>query len=212
MPWEITLPSDIIAHPLFSKAGSHPGHTSHLLISPDLSFAVIAFACGPRTNAGTLAFEAERVVTPLMQQVVGERAIMAYAGIYQQDCPKKCSECGEIVVEVDAELRITRAMDCDGKDIFSKFDVKCETQECFAKLWTTGRQGEFRYINLGWVDSRATILGKETGCDTNWFGFEPAVVNGWPIDLIRVSDDRLVYRPLGIDAKRVPMEDEVTSR
>jgi hypothetical protein len=91
--------------------------------------------------------------------------------------------------------------------------VKCKTQECFAKLWTTGQEGEFWYIVWDGVDGRVTILGKETGCGTNWFGFnEPADVNGWPIDLIRISDDRLVYRPLAIDAKRVPMEDEVTSR
>jgi hypothetical protein len=147
MPWEISLPSDIIAHPLFSKAGSHPGHTSHLLISPDLSFAVIAFACGPGTNAGSLAFETERVITPLLQQVVGERAMKAYMGIYEQKCPTKCHGCGEIIVEVDAEMKITSAIDCDGKDLFQKFNVKCEKEECFAKLWPTGREGEFRYDN-----------------------------------------------------------------
>ena len=145
MPWEISLPSDIVSHPLFAKAGSHPGHTSHLVISPDLSFAVIAFACGPRSNAGVLASETERVITPLMQQTLGERAIYAYAGIYQLLCPEKCLGCGEIVVEVDSEMQITRAVDCDGKDLFVKFDAACEREECFGKLWPTGREGEFRF-------------------------------------------------------------------
>ena len=144
MPWEISLPSDTIAHPLFAKAGSHPGHTSHFLISPALSFGVIAFACGPHTNAGELASEAERVITPLMQQVLGERTFETYAGIYNQKCPKKCNGCGELVVEVDDQIQITRAVDCDGKDIFRQFNVKCEKEECFAKLWPTGREGEFR--------------------------------------------------------------------
>jgi hypothetical protein len=36
--------------------------------------------------------------------------LMQPTGIYQQDCRKKCSECGEIVGEVDAEFRITRGV------------------------------------------------------------------------------------------------------
>ena len=147
MPWEISLPSDLVAHPLFSKAGAHPGHTSYLLISPDLSFAVIALSCGPKSDARELAFETERVMTPLMQKTLGERTIKTYAGIYQQQCPKKkCSGCGEIVLEVDAEMKITRMVDCDGKNLFRKFDATCKDEECFAKLWPVGREGEFRYV------------------------------------------------------------------
>ena len=149
MPWEISLPSDLVAHPLFSKAGSHPGHTSYLLVSPELSFAVIAFSCGLNSDARELAFEAERVMTPLMQKTLGERVIQMYAGIYQQQCPKKkCSGCGEIVVEVDSEMKITRMVDCDGKDLFRKFDTTCMSKECFAKLWPVGREGEFRYVKI----------------------------------------------------------------
>src|SRR5271169_306115 len=106
MPWEISLPPDTVAHPLFGKAGGHPGHTSYLLVSPDLSFAVIALACGPRSNAGELAYETERVITPLMQKVLGERALKKYAGIYLVKCPNKCRGCGEIVVEVGSEMKI----------------------------------------------------------------------------------------------------------
>jgi hypothetical protein len=145
MPWEISLPSDIVAHPLFGKAGSHPGHTSYLLVSPHLSFAVIALACGPQSNAGNLAYTTERVMTHLMQQVLGERTIHKYAGIYLLKCAKKCRECGEIVVEVDSEMKITRMRDCDGNDLFERFDVKCKKEECFAKLWPVGREGEFRF-------------------------------------------------------------------
>lgn len=150
MPWEISLPSDTVAHPLFGKGGSHPGHTSYILISPDLSFAVIALSCGRHSNAGQLASEAERVITPLMQKALGERTIQKYAGIYQIKCPtkkkKKCRDCGEIVLEVDAEMKITRIRDCDDNDGFEKFDEKCKTEECFAKLWPVGREGEFRYL------------------------------------------------------------------
>jgi hypothetical protein len=146
MPWEISLPSDTIPHPIFAKAGSHPGHTSHLLISPDLSFAVIAFACGRNTNAGALASETERVLTPLMQKAVGEATLKTYAGIYKQKCDKKCDECGEVVIEVDAEMKITRMTDCERNDLFQKFDLNCRHEECFAKLWPTGRAGEFRYF------------------------------------------------------------------
>jgi hypothetical protein len=144
MPWEISLPSDTVAHPLFGKAGSHPGHKSQLLISPGLSFAVIAFACGPQTNAGELASETERILTPLLQKAVGEATLMVYAGIYKQECNKKCNGCGEVIIEVDAEMKITRLTDCDGDDLFGKFDVSCQKEECFAKLWPTGREGEFR--------------------------------------------------------------------
>ena len=144
MPWEISLPSDLVPHPLFSKGGSHIGHTSHLLISPDLSFAVMALACGKQTNAGTLATETERVLTPLFQKSLGERTIKEYAGIYQLNCSKRCHDCGEIVVEVDAEIKITRMVDCEGIDLFKSFDVRCGREECFAKLWPTGRRGEFR--------------------------------------------------------------------
>jgi len=146
MPWEISLPSDIVAHPLFSKAGSHPGHTSYLLISPDLQFAVIALACGPRPNAHALALETERLVTPLMQKVLGERTLEKYGGVYLQDCPgKRCRGCGEVVLEVDSEMKITRVRDCDGSDVFELFDLRCRNEECFAKLWPVGREGEFRY-------------------------------------------------------------------
>jgi hypothetical protein len=33
------------------------------------------------------------------------------------------------------------------------------------------------------------------------------VVNGWPIDLVRIINGTLLYNPLGINAERVPMED-----
>jgi len=145
MPWEISLPSDTVAHPLVGKAGAHPGMTSYLLLSPDLNFAVIAFACGPSSDAVSLAFTTERIITPLVQQALGERTIKAYAGIYTQSCSEKCPGCGEIVVEVDYEMKITRMVDCSGMDIFSKFKLECRQEECVAKLWPTGREGEFRY-------------------------------------------------------------------
>jgi hypothetical protein len=148
MPWEISLPSDLVAHPLYSKAGMHPGHTSYILISPHLSFAVIALACGPNSDAGSLAIETERLLTPLFQKRLGEATIRDYAGIYQQNCTKPCPGCGEMVIEVDAEMKITRLCDCEGEDVFSRFDKKCEKEECFAKLWSTGREGEFRYDPL----------------------------------------------------------------
>lgn len=150
MPWEISLSSDTVAHPLFCKAGAHPGMTSYLLLSPSLSFAVIAFASGPHPNANSLAFETERLITPLLQQALGERTIKAYAGIYTQQCPQRCSGCGEVVVEVDNEMKITRMVDCSGKDMFVNFEPKCTQQECMAKLWPVGREGEFRYVSLGW--------------------------------------------------------------
>ena len=149
MPWEISLPSDLVPHPLFAKAGSHPAHTSHLLISPYLSFAVIALACGSKTNAGLLASETERILTPLMQKAVGEAALKTYGGIYKQKCDKKCDECGEVVIEVDAQMKITRITDCEGNDLFQKFDRRCEKEECHAKLWPTGREGVFRWDLCG---------------------------------------------------------------
>ena len=155
MPWEITLPSYTVTHPLFGKAGVHPGMTSYLLVSPELSFAVLAFACGPGSSASSLAFETVRVIAPLMQQALGERTLKDYAGIYTQHCPQRCSGCGEIVVEVDNEMKITRMVDCNGKDMFSKFDPRCQQEECMAKLWSVGREGEFRYIFCwfgGWRD------------------------------------------------------------
>jgi hypothetical protein len=145
MPWEISLPSDLIAHPLYAKAGAHPGHTSHLLISPDLNFAVIAFACGPSPNAHSLAHETERFVTPLLQKALGERTMEKYAGVYLQECgANRCRGCGEIVLEVDSEMKITGMRDCNGGDMFETFDMRCKKEECFAKLWPVGRAGEFR--------------------------------------------------------------------
>jgi hypothetical protein len=144
MPWEIMLASDTITHTLYTKSGDLPGHSSNLLVSPDLSFAVIAFSCGKESKAGDLALETERVISPFMQQALGKKTIEAYAGIYQLNCSKKCNGCGEIVIEIDMEMKITRMVDCDGTDIFTKFDAKCKKQECFAKLWPTGRAGEFR--------------------------------------------------------------------
>jgi len=198
MPWEITLPTDEIAQPLYAKAGSHPGHTSELIVSPHLAFAVIAFACGPHPNARSLAFEAERVITPVLQQALGERGMEEYVGIYRLNCSdKRCNGCGEISVEVDSEIKITRFIDCEGNDGFKKFDAKCDTEECIAKLWPVGRHGEFR----------AKILSREeTDCESVWFGFEPFVINGWPMDLIKLMDGKLIYEPLGIDAKRVPID------
>jgi hypothetical protein len=214
MPWEISLPSDLVAHPLYSKAGMHPGHTSHILISPDLSFAVIALACGPNSDAGSLASETERLLTLLFQKQLGEASIKDYAGIYKQKCSKRCDGCGEIVIEVDAEIKVTRLCDCDGNDLFARFDRDCEKEECFAKLWTTGRDNEFRYVLLwkGMVNCRAQILKKGKGCQSTWMGFEKQVVDGWPIDLVRIEDGRIVYRPLGVNAERIPMKDERKSR
>jgi hypothetical protein len=146
MPWEISLPSDLIAHPLYAKAGRHPGHTSHLLISPDLNLAVIALACGPLPDAHSLAIETERLVTPLLQKTLGERTMEKYAGVYLQECGnKRCRGCGEIVLEVDSEMKITQVKDCHSGDMFETFDERCKKEECFAKLWPVGRTGEFRY-------------------------------------------------------------------
>ena len=146
MPWEIYLASDVVPHTLYTKSGGLPGHTSQLLISPDLSFAIIAFACGLLPNAGLLASETERIITPVMQRALGKRVIDAYAGIYKQNCQKRCHGCGEIVVEVDSEVKLTRMVDCDGHDIFGKFDERCKRQGCFAKLWPAGPEGEFRCV------------------------------------------------------------------
>jgi len=145
MPWEIFLASDTIAHTLYSKAGNLPGHSSQLIVSPNLSFGVIAFTCGAASTAMSLAMEAEKVITPLMQQVLGDRVLEAYAGIYQQKCFKRRPGNGEIVIEVDIDVMITRMVDCDGNDLFKMFDGRCWNEECFAKLWPVGRAGEFRF-------------------------------------------------------------------
>jgi len=211
MPWEISLPSDTVAHPLYTKSGGLPGHTSLLLISPHLSYAVIAFACGPATNAPSLAFETERVITPLMQQVVGERVLEEYGGIYKSNCSRtECDKgCGEIIIEVSSEMKITQFTDCDGNDIFGLFKPECIKKECFAKLWPAGREGEFRFVHeMNGVDCRASLSSTDGGCDKIWGGFEPMVVNGWPIDLIRIEAGKVIYRPLGIEAKKVPPGDD----
>ena len=33
------------------------------------------------------------------------------------------------------------------------------------------------------------------------------VVNGWPLDLVRIIDGRLMNNAFGINAERIPMED-----
>jgi len=43
-------------------------------------------------------------------------------------------------------------------------------------------------------------------CDQTWSRFERVVVNGWPVDMIRIEDEMLVYEPLGIKAKKMPWE------
>jgi hypothetical protein len=58
------------------------------------------------------------------------------------------------------------------------------------------------------VDCRAEIIANEKGCQATWFGFETVVVNGWPVDMIRISENKLVYEPLGLIAERKPMKDE----
>ena len=37
-------------------------------------------------------------------------------------------------------------------------------------------------------------------------------MNGWPIDMVRISNDEAVYEPLGIRAKRLPIKDESRKR
>lgn len=32
------------------------------------------------------------------------------------------------------------------------------------------------------------------------------VVNGWPIDLVRIVNETILYNPLGVNAKRAPVE------
>jgi hypothetical protein len=142
MPWEISLPSESVAHQLYSKAGAHRGHTSHLLLSPELSFAVIAFACGPSSNADALSLETERIVRPLLLQTLGEANMRSYAGIYRLPCEEQDN--GEVIVEVDSQITITSLRDCAGKDIFQKIDSRCTNHACYAKLWPVGREGEFR--------------------------------------------------------------------
>ena len=113
-------------------------------------------------------------------------------------------------MEVDAEMKITRMRDCEGEDIFSKFDAKCEKGGCSAKLWPVGRQGEFRCFisEMRKADCRGQIQHEEKRCDQTWFSFEPYVVNGWPMDLVRIFDGRLMHNPLGINAERISMEDK----
>jgi hypothetical protein len=43
-------------------------------------------------------------------------------------------------------------------------------------------------------------------CGRTWGGFETVVVRGWPVDLIRIVDETVVYEPLGIRAKRLPLK------
>lgn len=31
-------------------------------------------------------------------------------------------------------------------------------------------------------------------------------MNGWPVDMIRIEDEVLLYEPLGIKAKRLPLK------
>lgn len=86
-----------------------------------------------------------------MQKVLGERTIAKYGGVYLMECggKKRCRGCGEIVLEVDSEMKITQMKDCDGNDVFKLFDLRCWKEECFAKLWPVGREGEFRYSDIG---------------------------------------------------------------
>ena len=66
-------------------------------------------------------------------------------------------------------------------------------------------------MGAGELIVRAQILFQEAGCEKAWFGFERRVVKGWPIDLVRIGDDRIVYEPLGVDAKRRPLKDELAA-
>jgi hypothetical protein len=58
------------------------------------------------------------------------------------------------------------------------------------------------------VDCRAEIIANEKGCEATWFWFKSVVVNGWPIDMIRFSKNKLVYETLGVITERKPMKDE----
>ena len=49
-------------------------------------------------------------------------------------------------------------------------------------------------------------MNKGNECRVPWFGFEAIVVNGWPVDLVQISDGKLLYEPLGINAERKPAE------
>jgi hypothetical protein len=53
------------------------------------------------------------------------------------------------------------------------------------------------------------LVSKAAGCQRVWFKFELNVVNGWPIDLVRIFDGRFLYNPLGINAERMPMDNVV---
>jgi hypothetical protein len=55
-------------------------------------------------------------------------------------------------------------------------------------------------------------MEKGKGCQGTWMGFEKQVVDGWPIDLVRIEGGRVVYKPLGINAERIPMKDEGKTR
>ena len=69
-------------------------------------------------------------------------------------------------------------------------------KESFGSLWMFGR-----LANIS-----GEILAKRRGCESTWFGFEPAVVNGWPIDMVKVQNETFVYEPLGISAVRKPLK------
>jgi hypothetical protein len=66
-------------------------------------------------------------------------------------------------------------------------------------------------VGRGELIVRAQILFQEAGCEKAWFGFERRVVKGWPIDLVKIGGDRIVYEPLGVDAKRRPLKDELAA-
>ena len=53
---------------------------------------------------------------------------------------------------------------------------------------------------------------KGKGCKGSWMGFEKQVIDGWPIDLVRIEDGRFVYKPLGIMAERIPLKVEEGKR
>jgi hypothetical protein len=62
------------------------------------------------------------------------------------------------------------------------------------------------------ADCRTQIISKDKGCEGVWGGFEVVVVNGWPIDLVRIVDGRLLYNPLGINAERIPVKDGIDKK
>lgn len=114
-----------------TAGGNLPGYHSQFSLNPKYAYGVIVLVTGSYADTVTLEVEAMNQFQPVFEQLLLERVVEAYTGVWRND-----KSLADIAV-LDGVLYL-RKLVVEGVDILNVISTGP------AALWSTGRPDEFR--------------------------------------------------------------------